>query len=200
MATMVISTTDRQLSFAPTMPADRQRKIAAAGSGISLQWTNVRLCAHQRRQTPPNLSHLYYGVIPHCIWQRFSLRGLLSSGFNQPRRNAARSFYSIRQDAQQVTISRAQESQYANQSSCIGKFVSLLIRYPLRLVTRCGGKRTLNSLEQLRVHAAPVLIRRSLNLQLQFIGHSERVTRSLVSISGHGSIVDVSENLYKESN
>lgn len=196
MANIEISTADRRFGFQPTI---RHRTFAAGVSGIRLQWISVRLCAHQRRQTPPNLSHLFYWVIPHCIWQCLCLRGLLSSGINQPLWNAARSFYSIRQDAQQFTVSGAQERQDSNQSSCIGKFVCLLIRYPLRLVTRCGGKRTLNSLEQLRVHAAPVLFRCILNLQLQFIGHSERVTRSLVSISGHGSIVDVSENLYKES-
>lgn len=186
MAAMAISTTVDALI--PERIAHHECFVV--GSGLGFWWPEVVLLAHKWRQTP-KFRHLFHRVIPQLVRHCSSLFRLAPCGHQQFIRNSCLTFDRVDQYAEQIAIGSAQKRQYADLGPCRAQFILVHFGGQLRIFRRSQFKRILDSKKQLRVQAAPGLLRRSLNPRLELVRHAQRVTRCLVSICSHPSIVDV---------
>ena len=172
-------------------PLKRQdQECFVVASGLGFWWPEVVLLAHKWRQTP-KFCHLFHRVIPQRVRHCSSPFRLALCGRQQFIRNSCLTFDRLDQYAEQIAIGSAKKRQYADLCPCRAQFILVPLGSQLRIFGRSQFKRILDSKKQLRVQAAPGLLRRSLNSRLELVRHAQRVTRCLVSISSHSSIVDV---------
>lgn len=205
MGGMVISTTDRQLSLEPTrsglgllrqrlfellavLPQRTLKGIHALQFGVSLSDQLLCLFAQRcgfcldivvLRNTRLRLGEVLIGL------SRF--RQKLSLGRNKVRSGEE--------------VVHAAFDQLNTQGQGIGPRLNcshLRFHFALEAFVFCA-KRTFKACKQLGVKTAPARFGGSLHTSFQVIGHSKRVAGSLVSVCSHRPIVDVSENLFKES-